>query len=367
MLLGRKIRDFARCENNPRNSEGAFIEMEDKTIAFVYSRFRGNSKEDGATCDLAISYSHDGGETFSDGKVILTPESCGASNLMSVSLIRLKDGNIGLFYLKKTADFNCVYYMRKTKDFISFSDEIRCIAEDSYFVVNNDRVRRLNNGDLIFPSSRLDFKLVKNEKTGEMKAVHGEGVAVVYLSKDDGLTWQKTTEIEMPFENFKKGRDAGLLEPGIIELANGSIYIHFRCAVGRQLESYSYDGGYTFTKPVPSRFTSPTSPMSTYKLKNGKIVVVYNPIPLYPGRVEGGENYKTGGRTPYVLEVADENLGFINPVREIENDEKAGFCYTAMLETDEALLLAYCAGGVGDVGVLTRLRIKKIDKAELFQ
>lgn len=364
-FLGRLIRDFIPSNDNARNSEGAFIRMDDGAIVFVYSRYRGGYT-DGAACDLAISYSYDEGETFSDGKVILSPQQCDAMNIMSVSLMRLNDGNIGLFYLKKSKGLQCVLYMRKTKDFIDFSDEIRCISEDGYYVVNNDRVRRLKNGHLIFPAAyhEKDDDIVQDHDTPHIRHKHAK--TQVFVSKDDGNSWEKTTEIDMPYEYFKHGRDAGLQEPGLIELENGSIYMYYRCNVGRQLESYSYDGGYTFTQPIPSRFTSPPSPMSTLALNDGRIIVGYNPIPLYYGRYEGKPNHWTGGRTPYLIEITDGNLKTLTPAREIESDNESGYCYCAMFETNDGVLLGYCAGGENDEGgCLTRLRIRKIDKKDI--
>ena len=364
---GKIVKEFPPSKFNTRNSEGAFIRMDDDSIAFVYSRYRTGSS-DGATCDLAVSYSYDEGETFGESRVILTPEECDAMNLMSVSLFKLNDGSIALYYLKKSKGAQCVPYLRKTKDFKTFSKEIRCISEEGYFVVNNDRVRRLSNGNLIFPAAlhlQDTTHGVFDHDSKHLKLKYGIGK--VYISKDDGETWEETCELDMPYEYFKTVRDAGLQEPGVIELDDGSIYMYFRCNVGRQLESYSYDGGYTFTTPIPSRFTSPPSPLSTLRLSDGNILIGYNPIPFYPGRYEGEKGHWTGGRNPFVLEIADGNMKTVVPVRAIERDEKSGYCYCAMFETKDGVLLGYCAGGENDAdGCLTRLRIRKILKEELY-
>ena len=75
----------------------------------------------------------------------------------------------------------------------------------------------------------------------------------------------------------------------------------------------------------------------------------------------------TGGRTPYVLEIADGNMNRKTKPRAIETDEKKGFCYCAMLETKDGILLGYCAGGGEDKGgCLVRLRIRKILTSELY-
>lgn len=46
--LGRIILDLPpdMKKNNPRNSEGAFMQLPDGEIIFIYSRFKGNSSAD---------------------------------------------------------------------------------------------------------------------------------------------------------------------------------------------------------------------------------------------------------------------------------------------------------------------------------
>ena len=45
----------------------------------------------------------------------------------------------------------------------------------------------------------------------------------------------------------------------------------------------------------------------------------------------------------------------------IEDDPDAGYCYTAILPMDNAVLLAYCAGTEADLGsCLNRLRIRRL-------
>jgi hypothetical protein len=50
----------------------------------------------------------------------------------------------------------------------------------------------------------------------------------------------------------------------------------------------------------------------------------------------------------------------------IEDDDNAGYCYIAIHFTDDALLLAYCAGDEKDKICLARLRIRKIALAEII-
>ena len=60
-LVTSEIRAIiAPSTGNPRNSEGAFISLDDGRIAYVYSRYTGTSFDDHARCSLAVIYSRDG-------------------------------------------------------------------------------------------------------------------------------------------------------------------------------------------------------------------------------------------------------------------------------------------------------------------
>lgn len=362
MLSHRIVKELPPSAGNKRNSEGSFVKLKNGRIVFAYSRFSGI--EDGASCDIAIVWSDDGGETFSDEKVVISCKECNADNIMSVSLLPMKDESVGVFYLKKFGDLQCRLYMRRTVDFESFSAETECLPEDGYFVVNNDRVRRLKNGKLIYPAA-----FTPTERDSASPAAPGyENVRFYpaktrfYISDDDGRTWKRTGECEMPYEIFT----TGLQEPGMEELDDGRLYAYFRNDSGRQFEAYSADEGLSWTVPAPSVFTSPISPMSTKRLSDGRIAIVYNPAPLYYGRSQEPYGTWTGGRNPFVITFANGNMKNLSDIIEFENDDHRGFCYCAIFETENALLLGYCAGGEEDGNTLCRLRIRKIEKSGLI-
>ncbi len=96
------------------------------------------------------------------------------------------------------------------------------------------------------------------------------------------------------------------------------------------------------------------------KLKNGSLFTVWNPVPLYNGRSQYAEGVWTGARTPYVFTVLNKREKLVSEYKEIETDEKAGFCYCAIHETENGdVLLGYCAGGAEDGACLKIIRIRK--------
>ena len=362
---GKIVKELAKKEENCRNSEGSFYRFASGRIVFAYSRYRSGSGDDGDVCDIAIIESNDDGRTFSNERIIIRADECNARNIMSVSLLPLKDGRIAIFYLKKEKGLLCRPFMRTTRDFESFSSEQICIDEKAYFVMNNDRVKRLSDGRIVLPvawytlegkEENLDFH---NAWLWKVPRSHGR----LYVSNDEGETFSLAADLEMPFQEIERG----LEEPGLEELEDGRLYFYFRNFSGRQLQSISCDGGNTWSTPTPSRFTSPTSAMYTRRLQDGRIMFLYNPKPLYFGRSERYGNTWTGGRNPFVLTVSDGNMRTFDEIRTLEDDESRGFCYCAILETDEAILLGYCAGGDADNDglTLTRTRIRRIRKQDV--
>lgn len=343
-------------KGNGRNSEGDFITLKDGTIMFAYSRYNSDGGEDDDSCDIAALYSYDNGESFTDMRILVKAEDLGVKNLMCVSLMRMQNGDIGLFFLKKLENgFSEYYLLRSDDEGKSFYSQKKCFPDTykSYYVVNNARVLRTSDSRLFVPaaSHRTGFD-EKNELQFDYYAF-----SLLFCSEDDGNTWK---EINVKFANPNPNSETGLQEPGITELKNGSLYTYFRTDCLCQYESISVDGGKTWTTPSPSIFTSPESPMLIRKNPySGKYYSIYNPVPFYNTRNED-EDFFQAGRTPIILRESNDGINFSNEII-LENDENKGYCYPAVHFIDEkTLLISFCAGGKEDGSCLNKTVIKKI-------
>ena len=69
---------------NPRNSEGSFIHLRDGRIGFFYSRYCAESSHDHANADIAVIYSADNGESWSD--VFLAIESVPGDKIRAIDI-----------------------------------------------------------------------------------------------------------------------------------------------------------------------------------------------------------------------------------------------------------------------------------------
>jgi sialidase-1 len=324
---------------NPRNSEGAFVTLKDGRILFYYTQFYGGAADE-SPARIASVESSDKGLTWSAPKTVV--ENDGKQNVMSVSMLRLKSGKIALLYLVKNGLTDCRPVWRISNDEAqTWSPPKHIIPEPEHFVVNNDRVIQLKGGRLIVPAAW------HHNKDGKFNA---HAIARFFYSDDDGESWREAnSKLEVPATVR-----AGLQEPGVVELDNGVIYGWARTASGVQYGFTSNDKGVTWSDPAPTEMKSPLSPASIKRLSGAKLLAIYNDH-------SGTFDFVKGKRTPLIAAVSNDN-GQSWPQRLVlESDKDGWYCYTAIHDVDDYVLLGYCAGD-SKVGGLNRLRIRRIKR-----
>jgi sialidase-1 len=333
--------------DNPRNSEGAFEALADGRLLFAYSRYYGTDGADHGAAQICGRYSADGGRSWTTEDTILV-ENEGRCNVMSVSLLRLQDGRIGLWYVRKHSLTDCHPYLRTSRDEgRTWSRPTPCIPAPGYFVVNNDRVVQLRSGRLVLPASYHRAKLPAARMTkSTYSGLDFHGLALFYLSDDGGRTWREGQQ----WLAFPGRSGSGLQEPGVVELQDGRLYGHCRTDVGRHYEMLSEDGGETWTSPRPSIFQAPMSPLCIKRLPaTGDLLAVWNDHSghLLPQRPE--DYAFSWARSPLVLARSTDDGATWTGHKLLEDDSRRGFCYTAIYPTEDAVLLAYCCGSGRDV------------------
>lgn len=154
MELGSVSLDLVPGPDNPRNSEGAFLTLPDGEILYAYSRYKGESCSDEATTDLCLLRSLDDGRTFGEESTILTCEGEDGVNAMSLSMMHMENGDIGLFYLVRTSYTLLRMFLRRSRDGgRTWGERVLCTPQEGFFVVNNDRVIRLSSGRILIPAA----------------------------------------------------------------------------------------------------------------------------------------------------------------------------------------------------------------------
>jgi len=337
---------LAPAVNNPRNSEGDFLPLNSGILMFVYSRFTGGATDD-ARADLAAIYSGDGGRTWSlRYEPVLENE--GKKNVMSVSLLRLNENEIAMFYLRKNSLEDCIPMMRlSTDEGRSWNDAVPCVVGEGYYVLNNDRAVRLKSGRIVLP-------LARHAKGGEKRSVRSSSLCV--FSDNGGRSWRRSaSELEGP-----EASRTGLQEPGVIELKDGRLMMFMRTDLGSQYRSYSKDGGDTWSPAEPSNIISPLSPASIARIPTtGDLLLVWNDH-------EGVDEAHKGKRTPFRVAISKDDGQTWEKKKTLDDDPDGWYCYTAIEFVQERVLLAHCAGDP-KVGRLSRTRFTSFDLAWLYR
>ncbi|MBN2595013.1 MAG: exo-alpha-sialidase [Sedimentisphaerales bacterium] len=325
-------------EENPRNSEGDIIELKDGRLCLIYTRFTGGSG-DHAAADLAMRISGNEGKSWSNDRiVVLRP---GGLNVMSVSLLRLANGQIALFYLRKTSREDCRPIMCvSTDEAATWSEPSVCIADEiGYYVMNNDRAVQLRSGRLVLP-------VAWHQGPGQPRDT--AGVIMCYLSDDNGRTFRRSKDSYKGYA--PDGRRVTVQEPGIVELNDGRLMMFMRTNAESQYISYSRDGGETWSKAQPSALISPLSPASIERIPwSGDLLCVWNDH-------SGIHNYSKGRRTPLCLAISNDEGETWSKSVIIEDNPDGWYCYTAITFVKNRAMLAYCAGDK-KIGGLNRLKV----------
>jgi len=349
MKLGIEVLFLRINETIRRNGEGAFIRLCDGRIMYAYTEFVGGWMDESKANIMAV-FSSDEGESWTEKKMLIAADES-AGNYMSISLFHMQNGDIGMVYLRKNKGCTtCMpYLVTSANNGESWSAPTLCATEEAYYVTNNDRVVRLKNGDLFVPVN-LHPRMDNNGKI-----IFGKGQMNFFVSSDDGKTWRQALEkfIRLPGEEKST---TGLQESGLYEFEDGSLWAWSRTDFGCQYESFSEDGGKSWSTPLPNPFfSSPASPMQVKKV--GKYTIaVFNPIPAYNTR----ECSNTWGRSPLVCAVSTDDGRSFKNVFHLEDDLENGYCYPAIFEAKDGILFAYYhSDGVKGM-VLTSNMLKKV-------
>ncbi|MDO4628728.1 MAG: sialidase family protein [Planctomycetia bacterium] len=319
--MTRKIvLEIPKGPDNPRNGEGDFIRLKDGRIIFVYAQYSGNSWLDHASANIVQRISSDNGKTWSEPEIVVQRDE-DIQNVMSPSFLRLQDGRIALFYLRKVSSADCRPYVRISEDETkTWSEPTCCLTDDvDYYVVNNARIIQLRDGSVLIPAARHHYADGKNDGWSR------EGFI---LRSTDGCKTFQREEIELipGGPHFQ--------EPGLVELADGTVFLYYRNSSGAQYGMKSTDGGKTWGKDVATHFVSPRSPLSIYPIpKTERYLAVWNE--------------DKGARDPLTLAVLDSELNFLWKTTLDKSDEKLKrcFCYPAIFSLgNNEFLIAYYVG-----------------------
>ncbi|HZP83990.1 MAG TPA: sialidase family protein, partial [Chthonomonadaceae bacterium] len=146
---------------------------------------------------------------------------------------------------------------------------------------------QMKNGRILFPFSFYSNVTWGHRGEGtEAFTYRGRGVCTLLYSDDDGATW-KLSPARLRVSTPDLSTDEGAIEPVLTQLSDGRVWMLLRTQNGRFYESFSKDGA-NWSAPRPTRILSSDSPAGLVRLKDGRIVLLWNNTLRFP--------YAYGGR-----------------------------------------------------------------------
>ena len=182
----------------------------------------------------------------------------------------------------------------------------------------------------------------------------GSEVVTTMYSDDAGKTWNKSpSEIQAPCDpEYNNASWDGACEPSIVQLRDGRVWILMRTQANYLYETFS-DDGIHFQPARRSRFFSPNAPSNMLRLKDGRIILIWNNT-ANPPKVNGQDVY--GGRDALHIAISSDDGKTWKGFREFFRDPLAnsapprrgdrGTSYATAIETQDGKLLI--AAGLGE-------------------
>lgn len=333
------LEDHTRDGN--RSGEGAAIQLKDGSLFLVYGAFRGGG--DASPAKLVSRRSRDGGRTWSEPDLFFMPDP-GWTNAMSVSLLRLQDDRLAAMFLVKIKPDLCIpYWMTSEDEGAHWHDPVRMIANDGYYVVNNDRLVQLEDGRLLVPyafSPRM--------------ADCGLPLSGCLISDDAGKSWRHgKQEIRVMPENYHlpenvvpdatpalrlfRFHQVCTQEPGVIALTDGRVMMWARSNGGCAYAAYSSDRGDTWTPFTVLCETPMANGPATIKRvpDTHRLVMLHNDRRGIPF---GDPTFQW--RTPLAVSVSDDEGATWQTHEPLVADDSHNYCYYSMCFFDEQCLIS---------------------------
>jgi hypothetical protein len=173
----------------------------------------------------------------------------------------------------------------------------------------------LKSGRILLPFESWVFgRSYENPGVGLNQYLYtGQFISTAVYSDDSGKTWVRSNDIEAPVPDVGT---IGANEPAAIELKDGRIWLLTRTQMGRFYETYSEDGGAHWSVARPSSIISSDSPPGFARLKDGRIVLVWNECLRFP--------YAYGGRQVLHAAISEDEGKTWRGYREIYRDRHRG-------------------------------------------
>lgn len=217
-----------------------------------------------------LATSEDGGTTWSKPRVVIDPEEIPGKPARYSLIGNLWCDPTGRMWL---------FFDQHMKGYAQTGWFITCdnpdAAEPTWskptFVSDGSTLNKplvLKNGEWLLPVSLLVPGRTKPTDTAAEALAH-EPMVHVYVSNDRGKTWIRRGGVALPPAEVNHN------EPMFVELRDGRLWMLMRTRYGIA-ESFSPDGGRTWSEAAPSAIKNPATRFYLRRLASGRLLLVKN-------------------------------------------------------------------------------------------
>ena len=144
------------------------------------------------------------------------------------------------------------------------------------------------------------------------------------VSRDAGQTWQIVGPVA-------KGPGLDAIQPSVLFHKDGSLQALCRSKQGVVAQTWSSDGGKTWSPLTGAALPNPNSGTDAVTLKDGRQLIVYNHSGHRPHEAKGN-------RYPLDVAVSDDGLEWRHVVTLETEPNKAGYAYPAVIQSSDGMV-----------------------------
>lgn len=319
---------------HPRNGGADLIDLKDGSILIARMKIFSSELEfpagDDAPSDIITTISHDGGKTWGNERTLIERGPNDTAAYMP-NFLRLRNGNILFGYemyhrFVQGEEKSISGYMRTSRDECkTFSEPATIFSHSAHHGGSSSDFRQISSGRIVIPICYMTGAALQDE--GKGLAPTDTSVAGSFTSDDEGRTWNECQSyIDLPMR--------GSMEPKIEELEDGRLLMVMRTQLGSVFQSFSEDGGCTWSKAQTTGLQSPESCPGLLRIpQSGDLLLIWNDSPYDPQF----DHY--GVRSPLSVAISkDEGLTW-EKSKAIESDPEWEFTNPASIVTSQGKLL----------------------------
>ncbi|GAA3980450.1 exo-alpha-sialidase [Pedobacter ginsengiterrae] len=191
-----------------------------------------------------------------------------------------------------------------------------------------------NNGKTWSLAQKLPDGFLGPIKNKPVQILNGSILYPSSIESLDEKTWsihiEKTDEFAKNWKKINIDCDTfGVIQPSILTYPNGKLQLLCRSRQNVIIESWSVDNGESWSKLKPTKLPNPNSGSDAVTLKDGRQILIYNPL-------ESGKNWWEG-RSVLKLAISKDGENWAN-IYTLEEHPKGEYSYPAIIESKDGVI-----------------------------